>query len=260
MIIPATVPPLPKAVDRHRNLPLSAAFVWLQEGWRDLWIKPVYSLLYGLGVTIFSIAFIALLFSMDWDYILFPALSGFLIMAPALAIGLYEKSRCIAEDEPITFKDMLFPRTKVTSHILFVGAVLFSLVMLWMRAAVIIYALYLGWQPFLGLDSIVPLLFTTPLGWSLLIVGSAVGALFAAFGFAISVFSIPMLLEEKPDAFTAMGTSISLVWNNLGVMLVWGAIVLFFTLISILTGLIGLIVIFPLLGHATWHAYEAIKD
>ncbi len=260
MIIPATVPPLPKAVDRNRNLPLSAAFLWLKQGWHDLWIKPIYSLLYGLGITVISMALIAMLFSLEWDAILFPALAGFLIMAPALAIGLYEKSRCIAENEPITFKDMLFPRTKVTSHILFVGAVLFSLVMLWIRSAVMIYALYLGWQPFLGLDSIIPLLFTTPLGWGLLVAGSAVGALFAGFGFAISAFSIPMLLEEKPDAFTAMGLSISLVWNNLGVMLVWGAIVLGLTLLGMLTGLLGLIIIYPLLGHATWHAYQAIKD
>jgi uncharacterized membrane protein len=67
-----------------------------------------------------------------------------------------------------------------------------------------------------------------------------------------------MLLAERTDAFTAMGTSISLVWNNLAPMLLWGAIVLALFLLSLATGLLGLIVIFPLLGHATWHGYRAI--
>ena len=103
------------------------------------------------------------------------------------------------------------------------------------------------------------ILFTTPTGWALLIVGTAVGALFAAFSFAISVFSVPMLLEKRIDALTAMGTSMALVWNNLPVMLTWGAIVLALFVLSLATGLLGLIVVFPLLGHGTWHAYRAIR-
>ena len=98
--------------------------------------------------------------------------------------------------------------------------------LLWMRAAVIIYALFFGLRPFPGLDHIAGMLFTTPIGWSMLVVGTVVGGLFAAFSFAISAFSIPMLLNERLDAFTAMGTSMALVWNNLPVMLTWGAIVL----------------------------------
>jgi uncharacterized membrane protein len=93
----------------------------------------------------------------------------------------------------------------------------------------------------------------------MLLVGSVAGGLFAAFSFAISSFAIPMLLDERVDAFTAMGTSISLVWNNLPVMLAWGAIVLGLFLLSVVTGLLGLIVVFPLLGHATWHSYRAIR-
>jgi len=105
----------------------------------------------------------------------------------------------------------------------------------------------------------VPMLFTTPVGWALLIVGSAVGALFASFSFAISAFSVPMMLEERVDALTAMGTSMQLVWNNLPVMLAWGLIVLALFAACLATGLLGLIVVFPLLGHGTWHAYRAIR-
>jgi len=99
--------------------------------------------------------------------------------------------------------------------------------LLWMRAAVIVYALFFGLLPFPGLQNVATVLFTTPTGWALLIVGTLVGALFAAFSFAISAFSVPMLLEERLDALTAMGTShASSSWNNLPVMLTWGAIVL----------------------------------
>jgi uncharacterized membrane protein len=111
-----------------------------------------------------------------------------------------------------------------------------------------------------GLDNIAPMLFTTPTGWAMLLVGSAVGGLFAAFSFAISAFSIPMLLSERVDALTAMGTSTALVWNNLPVMVAWGAIVLALFVISLATGLVGLIVVFPLLGHGTWHAYQAVRS
>ena len=90
-----------------------------------------------------------------------------------------------------------------------------------------------------------PRVFTTWSGWSLLITGTVVGGLFAAFAFAVSVFAMPMMLEEKTDALTAMGISLSLVWNNLSVMLVWGTIVVGLFAISVLTGFVGLIVIFP---------------
>ncbi len=96
-------------------------------------------------------------------------------------------------------------------------------------------------------------------GWAMLLAGIIVGGLFAAFSFAISAFSVPMLLDEKSDAFTAMGTSMALVWNNLPVMLAWGAIVVALFLLSAVTGLLALIVVFPLLGHATWQAYKAVR-
>ena len=93
----------------------------------------------------------------------------------------------------------------------------------------------------------------------MLVTGTVVGGVFAAFSFAISAFSVPMLLDERTDAFTAMGTSISIVWNNRPVLIAWGAIVLLLTAIGLLTAMVGLIIVFPLLGHATWHAYKAMK-
>ena len=124
----------------------------------------------------------------------------------------------------------------------------------------IVYALFFGYRPFPGLDNIAAMLFTSGIGWAMLVTGTLVGGLFAAFSFAISAFSIPMLLNERSDAFTAMSTSMALVWNNLPVMIAWGAVALVLFAASLLTGLVGLIVVFPLLGHGTWHAYKAIRQ
>ena len=257
--IPPTVPPLPRADIYGRHLPASAAFGWLRAGWRDLTVQPGLSLLYGLAVFLASLAVVGGMFLLGWDHILFPALAGFMVVGPILAVGLYEKSRCIAAGEPVTLNRMIFVEAKSDGQILFIGAILCLLMLLWMRAAVIIYALFFGLRPFPGLDHIVGMLFTTPTGWSMLVVGTVVGGLFAAFSFAISAVSIPMLLNERLDAFTAMGTSMALVWNNLPVMLTWGAIVLVLVLLSLIPGMLGLIVAFPLLGHTTWHAYKTLR-
>lgn len=250
--------PLPLAARRRRNLPASAAFDWLAKGWRDLWHNPLPSLAYGLAIFAVSIVIVWELFRLQLDYILFPALAGFMVVGPLVAIGLYQKSRDIEEGRPVSLARMIFVKAASGAQVWYTGAILCLLMLVWMRAAVIIYALFFGLRPFPGLDGVVAMLLTTPEGWGMLVVGTVAGGLFAAFSFAISTFAIPMLLDEKIDAFTAMGTSISLVWNNLPVMLAWGAIVLALFLLSVATGLIGLIVVFPLLGHATWHSYRAI--
>ena len=257
--IPALVPPLPRAKNWNRDLAPSAAFSWLAAGWRDLMVQPLASLAYGTLVFLISIVIVVGLFKFGWDYILFPAFAGFMVVGPILAVGLYEKSRRIAAGEPVGLTHMIFVRAEIRRTNSLHGRAAVPLMLVWMRAAVIIYALFFGLQPFPGLAQIVPMLFTTPTGWAMLIVGGAVGGLFAAFSFAISVFSIPMLLDERVDALTAMGTSMALVWNNLPVMLTWGAIVLGLFLVSLATGLVGLIVAFPILGHGTWHAYRAIR-
>jgi uncharacterized membrane protein len=257
--IPAVIPPAPRAKIWARDLPALAAFGWLATGWRDLMVRPFTSLAYGFLVFLVSVGTVWGLFAFGWDYILFPAFSGFMVIGPLLAIGLYEKSRRIEAREPLSLARMIFVRPKSNGQTLFTGVLLCLLMLLWMRAAVIIYALFFGLRPFPGLDHIAPMLLTTPTGWGMLLVGGAVGGLFAAFSFAISAFSLPMQLEHRVDALTAMGTSMALVWHNLPVMLVWGALVLALFVLSLATGLIGLIVVFPLLGHGTWHAYRAIR-
>ncbi len=254
----AESPSVPLTTQRRRNLPVGAAIGWLAAGWSDLCHRPGPSLAYGLLVFTVSAGIVWGLFRFELDYILFPALAGFMVIGPFLAMGLYQKSQAMETDEPVSLGHMLFARPASGAQVWFAGALLCLLMLLWMRAAVLIYALFFGLRPFPGLDHVAAMLFTTPEGWAMLAVGAVVGGLFAAFSFAISMFAMPMMLDRRTDVFTAMGTSISLVWNNLPVMLAWGTIALVLFLIGVASGLLGLVVIFPLLGHATWHSYRAI--
>jgi uncharacterized membrane protein len=258
--IPDVVPPLPREHSWKRNVAAAAAVGWLAAGWRDFKVDPAASIGYGLLVFLVSVITVVGIFALRRDYILLPAFAGFMVVGPVIGIGLYEKSRRIEEGRPVNLWNMVFVRPESGGQILFAGVLLLGLTLLWMRAAVILYALFFGLRPFPGLDHIVPMLFTTEIGWAMLVVGGAVGGLFAAFAFAISAFSIPMLLSERTDALTAMGTSMALVWNNLPVMLTWAAIMLALIFVGIVTGLLGMIVVFPVLGHGSWHAYRAMRS
>jgi uncharacterized membrane protein len=244
---------------RQRNLPAGACVAWLSAGWRDLWTRPGPSLAYGFAVFVISVLFVWLLFGFGQDYILFPALAGFMIVGPVVAVGLYEKSRILEAGGSPNLGLMLSVSPRAGAQVVFTGLLLCLLMLLWMRAAVLLYALFFGVRPFPGLDHVIQLIVTTPIGLAMLVVGTAVGGLFAAFGFSVSVFSIPMLLDRPVDALTAMATSMAMVWNNIRPMLVWGFVVLVLFGLSVATGFLGLIVIFPWLGHATWHAYKAMR-
>jgi len=244
----------------NRQFPARHALVWLEKGWHDFKSDSLEaSLLYGVAVTIVSILIVVALFSIHFDFVLLPAVAAFLLFGPALAMGLYQKSRLLEIPQRAGILDMLKSRPGSRGHVAFVGLVLMLLIGLWLRSGVLLYALFFGLRDFTGTSGFVLNLFTEPAGWLLLITGTLFGGLFAALALAISTFSVPMLLNERTDAFSAMGVSVALSWHNVPVMFAWGMIVTGLFVLSLLTGLLGLIVIFPVLGHATWHAYRDIR-
>lgn len=259
-LLPDVVPAEPREKIWRRNLPRDAALTWLRAGFRDFSTNIHQSLVYGILVYAVAALGVWLLFVYKVDYILFPALSAFMVIGPIFAMGLYEKSRRLQLGEQVSLIDMLFVRPASGYQVAFTGALLCILAMVWIRAAVIVYALFFGLLPFPGLENISEMLFSTWSGWLMLFVGSAVGGLFAAFAFAIGAVSLPLLLRERSDALTAMGTSMALVWNNLAVMLGWAAILVAGFVFCVVTAFVGLIIVFPILGHATWHCYRALRS
>lgn len=258
--LPALHPPRRPASPFARHLPAGAALDWLRAGWSDFRHSPAPSLASGVFLFALSVAVLAGLNAAGLLYLALPALAGFLIVGPFFALGLYEKSRRLASGRPVSWRAMLMVRPASGAQLAFAGLMLGLLVFFWLRAADLLYALFFGLQPFPGADEALLNVLTTPRGWALIAVGTGVGGLFAAFAFAISLFSIPMLVCQRRDALTALGQSFAMTTQNLRPSLAWGAIVLVGLLVSAATGLLGLIVIYPVLGHGTWHAWRAIDQ
>lgn len=236
-------------------------WTWLAAGWRDYLAQPKISFAYGLVFSAVSLALTWSLFFFDLAYVLFPLCAGFLLLGPMLAVGLYETSRRIATNEPVTLRHALFVATASPTQLAFIGVLLTLMTLAWIRIATLIYALFFGISAFPGFEQSVNELFFTTTGLSMLAVGSVVGGVIAIIVFSAAAFSIPMLMVRDVDAITAMSLSIKAVRANLWPMIVWAWLIVVLAAVGMATMFIGLIITFPLLGHASWHAYQAVfKD
>jgi uncharacterized membrane protein len=237
-----------------------APWAWLGAGWRDLWAVPQVSLAYGLLFAAVSGVLTWSLFRLDMQYMLMPLAAGFMLVGPMLAVGLYETSRRLAAGEEVGLGRALFVTTRSPTQLAFLGALLMLMLLAWIRIAQLIYALFFGLSDFPGFEQSIHLIFFTPEGLGMLAVGSAVGGVMAAAVFAVAAFAVPMLMTRDMDAVSAMLASVAAIRANLWPMLVWGWLIVVLTGVGIVTLYVGLIVTFPLLGHATWHAYRQVID
>ncbi len=239
-----------------RQLELDRPWAWLAAGWQDLWRAPGVSLIYGAIFTGVSFAITAGVLLVGLEYLLLPLVAGFMLVGPMLAVGLYETSRRLENGLPVSLGAALFVATRSPMRLGFVGIVLMALLLVWMRAATLLLALFLGTTQFPALAEAIPTLLLTSQGIALLVVGTGAGAILAAAVFAISVISVPLLMDRDVDFMTAILTSALAVLRNPKPMLLWAWLVALLTACGLVTLFLGLIVTFPLVGHATWHAYR----
>ena len=240
---------------------IEARDLWdaLKKGMADVGALRDDVLFIGLIYPLAGLVFANVAARYDLLPLLFPLASGFALIGPVAAIGLYELSRRREQGADVTWFDAFGVfRSPALPSIIGLGAILLGLFFVWLGVAYEIYLLNLGGTPPQNLADFEHSVLQTSGGQTMIVAGFGVGFLFAMLAFAISVVSFPLLLDRDVSMWTAVATSLRAVKANFGVMLLWGAIVAGALALGSLPALVGLIFVVPVLGHATWHLYRKL--
>lgn len=242
------------------RVPLDAPWNWLARGWRDLCAVPVMSLAYG---ALFCAAGWLAAYWLDRLELtsLTPVLAGgFMLITPLLAAGFYEMSRRLEKGEPVTVRAVAQACTAAIGRLSFFGIVLFFGYFAWVQLSFLLLGLFLDGSEVPEASQFIQSLIFTKAGLGLLFTSVILGGVLAAMVFTLASVAVPLLLAKDVDAVTAMATSARAVGKNPGPMLLWAAIIGGHMALGLATLFVGLVVIFPLLGHATWHAFRDLVE
>jgi uncharacterized membrane protein len=230
------------------RLDARAPWRWLRLGWRDFRRAPGLSLLFGAVILVVSVAVSALAWSLGRFALLAALLSGFVYVAPLIAVGLYGVSRQLGAGRQPGLRHSLALARRVLGQAAVFALVQLVILLLWSRAGMMVNA-------FVPIES-----GSTRALVEFVLIGSAAGSVFALLTFAIAAFSLPMIADRDVDMVTAGISSVNAVLRNKTVLLLWGAIIAVLTAVGFLTAYLGLVVVMPWLAYASWHAYRETLD
>jgi uncharacterized membrane protein len=233
----------------------------LRRGVADFLAAPLFGLFFGGVFAAGGLAIFWFLSLADMGWMIIPIGIGFPLVGPFVAAGLYEVSRRRAAGLKLSWKAVLLTvfrqRERQMGWMAFV--VLFIL-WVWLYQVRLLLALFMGFSAPSSLSKFLEVVLTTPSGLGFLAIGSAIGLVLALVLFATTVFAMPMLLDTELDFVTAMLTSIKAVTSSPVTMIGWGITVTVLTIVALAPAFLGLLVILPVLGHATWHLYALAKE
>ena len=236
-------------VAKARILPRNAPMKWIMQGAEDMKRAPLVSLSYGFAMTVLSIVIAYCSWRFGALGLYLGMASGFLLVGPVLAIGLYSFSCQIEQDRKPVLGYCVHEGGSHIKDMLIFSFILLIIFMIWARAATAVHIFFPDNAEYTAVDLAL-----------FLGIGTAIGAIFSTVVFTASAFSLPMIMDRKTDAITAVITSVNAVLRNKLTMLIWATVIVSFVAVGFLTFFIGFIFILPLIGHATWHAYRDTID
>lgn len=240
-----------------RKIGLSDLRDALRLGWEDFKAIPTHAVVLCVIYPVLGLVLFRTVLGHSMLPLLFPLAAGFTLIGPFAALGLYELSRRREQGEEVAAWDVLHVlRAPSFGAILELGALLLILFVAWIATADAIYVATFGYAAAASIPNFVTRVLTTPEGWSLIIIGCGVGFLFAVVALCVSVVSFPLILDRHATAIDAIRTSVQVVTKNPLAMAAWGLTVAVLLAVGSLPFFVGLAVVLPVLGHATWHLYR----
>ena len=246
-----------EAAPEIRTIGLSDLYRALQFGWEDFKAFPSHAIILCVIYPVLGLLLARAAFGYAVIPLLFPIAAGFALLGPFAALGLYELSSRRERGQQASAWDALdVLRSPSFGGMLGLGALLLALFVTWVATAQAIYVAVFGYGGATSASDFIARVLTTPQGWWLIVVGCGVGFLFALVALCVSVVSFPLMLDRHATAGEAMVTSLRVVARNPVTIAVWGLIVAVLLVVGSLPLFLGLAVVIPLLGHATWHLYR----
>jgi uncharacterized membrane protein len=243
---------------RISEVPFDAPWKWLDLGWRDLWAAPSIGISFGAVAVAGAFLMAAALVKFEALPLLLPLAGGFLLVGPLLAVGLYEVSRRRELGQAPALRGSIRVACEAIGRLALFSLLLLIIYLAWVRIAFLLFMLFFGTGTLPPAAEFVPALLFTPHGLGLLVTGTAIGAALAVLTFAISAVSVPLLFDRSADPITASAISVRAVFLNPKAMGLWAALIAAAAVLGFVTLFLGLAVTFPLIGHATWHAYRDV--
>lgn len=233
----------------------------LSKGWDDFRAMPTHVIFLSLIYPIAGIALWRATFGYDVVPLLYPLAAGFALIGPFAAIGLYELSRRRELGLDTSWKHAFdIVHSPSIWSIAALGLFLLALFGVWLAVANGIYVANFGYRQPTSLQEFADMVLRTPQGHNMIVVGNAVGFLFALAAFALSAVSFPLLLDRNVGVHVAIATSVAAILKNPVIMAIWGVIIAVALFLGSLPVFFGLAIVMPVLGHATWHLYRRVVE